>query len=91
MMSPPISRWYGLKPPSPNPALQVGTQLPPVQTVDPLPFEQPAPHAPQFAVLVLRFDSQPLAALPSQLPNPALQDGEHVPATQLFEPFTIWH
>ncbi len=30
--------------------------------------KQPRPHRPQFALLVCRFVSQPLAALPSQLP-----------------------
>jgi hypothetical protein len=45
------------------------------------------PHAPQFARLVLRFVSHPLAALPSQSPSPVLQTlMPHVPPTQFGVP-----
>jgi hypothetical protein len=40
--------------------------------VVPLALEQTFPHEPQLAELVLRFASQPSAALPSQFPKPAL-------------------
>jgi hypothetical protein len=55
-----------------NPEAQVGTQAPPVHVVVPLALEQTFPQEPQFAELVLRFASQPSAALPSQFPKPAL-------------------
>ncbi len=38
----------------------------------------PAPQAPQYVVDVLRFTSQPLEELPSQLPKPEV----HVPSVQ---------
>jgi hypothetical protein len=45
--------------------------------------EQGLPHAPQWALLVLRLASQPLAALPSQLPKPAAHAPTvHAPAAQ---------
>jgi hypothetical protein len=47
-----------------NPAAHVGTQVPLAHVVVPFAFEQTVPHAPQFAVLVFRFASQPSAALP---------------------------
>jgi hypothetical protein len=37
------------------------------------------PQAPQWLTLLLRFVSQPLAALPSQSPNPATQRKRHAP------------
>src|SRR4051794_40030432 len=40
------------------------------------------PHAPQLLTSLVRFFSQPLAALPSQLPNPALHE---LTAQALFE------
>lgn len=55
-----------------KPDAQVGTQTPAVQVVVPLAFEQTLPQEPQFATLVFRLASQPLAATPSQLPKPAL-------------------
>lgn len=56
-----------------NPDAQVGAHTPFVQVVAPFAFVQAFPQAPQFAALVPKFASQPLAPLPSQLPNPALQ------------------
>lgn len=55
-----------------KPAAHVGTQTPAVHAVPPLAFVHATPHAPQLVTLVPRFASQPLAMLPSQLPNPAL-------------------
>jgi hypothetical protein len=48
--------------------------------------EQELPQLPQLAVLVCVFVSQPLAALPSQLPNPARQVGAQAPAVQVVVP-----
>jgi hypothetical protein len=48
--------------------VHTGTQAPPTQDVLPWAFEQTFPQAPQLAVLVVRFVSQPFAAFPSQLP-----------------------
>jgi hypothetical protein len=58
---------------SPNPVLQLGTQLDARQLVVPFALLQGAPHAPQWAVLVASATSQPLAGLLSQLPKPPLQ------------------
>jgi hypothetical protein len=45
------------------------------------------PHEPQFERLVFRFVSQPLPALPSQLPRPGLHvDTPHTPFTQFGVP-----
>jgi hypothetical protein len=41
------------------------------------------PHIPQLVALVLRLVSQPLAALPSQSPKPALQLSPHAPAAHV--------
>jgi hypothetical protein len=63
-----------------KPDAQVGTHVPPVHVDVPFAFEHTVPQVPQFAGLVFRFASQPLAATPSQLPNPALQERmPHVP------------
>jgi hypothetical protein len=63
-----------------KPVAQVGAHTPFVQVVVPFALEQTVPQVPQFAGLVFRFASQPLAATPSQLPNPALQERmPHVP------------
>ena len=42
-----------------------------------------APHAPQFAALVVRSVSQPFVASPSQSPKPAAQVNPHAPAVQV--------
>ncbi len=47
-------------------------QAPPTQVAVANDSEQARPQAPQFAAVVLRFVSQPLAAMASQLPRPAL-------------------
>jgi hypothetical protein len=64
----------------PKPELHVGTQLPAVHVVEPFAFVQAVPQAPQFAVEVFRFASQPVEARPSQLPKPVLQVTEHDPS-----------
>ena len=58
----------------PNPALHVGTQVLDAHTVEPFGFVQGLPQAPQLERLLVVLVSQPFEALPSQLPNPALQD-----------------
>lgn len=55
--------------------LQVIEQAPSAQLGVPFALEQDVPHAPQLETLVCVLTSQPFAATPSQLPNPAL----HVP------------
>lgn len=64
----------------PKPEEHVIEQLPAEHVGVPLADEQAAPHPPQLPVLVFVFVSQPFAALPSQLPNPASQPTSwHVP------------
>jgi hypothetical protein len=48
-----------------------------------------APQEPQFVVLVLRFASQPLFGLVSQLANPELQVGTHAPAVHVVGPLAF--
>jgi len=49
----------------------------------PLAALQTVPQAPQLLTLLVRLVSQPLAAIPSQLPHPALQEAmPHVPPEQ---------
>ena len=43
------------------------------------------------SVSVLRLVSQPLFALPSQLPNPAAHVGTHTPPVQAVVPFALVH
>lgn len=52
---------------------------------------QAVPHAPQLAVLVFRFTSQPFATLESQLPNPAVQVMPQLPALQNGVPLLELH
>jgi hypothetical protein len=57
-------------------------QAPPVHTALALAMVQARLHAPQFALLVLVFTSQPLLGLPSQSRKPALHTKEQPPAVQ---------
>jgi hypothetical protein len=57
----------------PKLALQVIEQAPRAQAGVPFAFEHDVPQAPQLETLVCVLTSQPLAARPSQLPNPAAQ------------------
>lgn len=70
-----------------RPALQIGWQLPLVHVVEPPGFEHAVPQVPQLLVLVLVLVSQPLFALPSQSPKPALHAMPHVPLVQTGVPF----
>ena len=63
--------------------------MPPKQDAVPFGFVHALPQLPQLATLVLRFASQPFAALPSQLPNPRLQMGAQAPAEQTVVPFAF--
>lgn len=57
----------------PKLALQLIEQEPSAQPGVPFALEQEVPQAPQLPTLVCVLTSQPLAATPSQLPNPGLQ------------------
>lgn len=75
----------------PNPELQAMPQTPAVHDATPFVELQAFPHAPQLATLEFRFTSQPLAALPSQLANPALQVMPQTPAVQNGVPLVLLH
>jgi hypothetical protein len=61
--------------------LQVNPHAPAAQVAAPLAGAgQLVPHAPQWAAVVRVSVSQPLAAMPSQLPNPVAQVSPHAPA-----------
>jgi hypothetical protein len=79
--------FFGLPSQSEKPAEQVGTQVPPVHVVEPCALEQAMPHPPQLLMFVAKTASQPLTALPSQLPVPALHTGLHAPAEHDVVPF----
>jgi len=76
---------------SPQPAVQLGTQLEAAQLVVPWALLQAMPHAPQCAVVDVVGVSQPLGRLASQSPQPAVQLGTHVEAAQLVVPFGLMH
>jgi hypothetical protein len=61
------------------PALHEGAQTLFTQLVVPFGLRQRVPHPPQSFVLFVRFTSQPLSGLPSQLPRPLLHTGAHTP------------
>ena len=63
----------------PKPAAQVMPHAPAAHEGVPLVALQALPQPPQWAGLVAKLVSQPLAALPSQSPKPALQRNEHAP------------
>jgi hypothetical protein len=50
---------------------------------------QAVPQPPQLVTLVLKFASQPLLALPSQLPNPELHVGTHTPVVHAVDPLGL--
>src|SRR5438094_7416902 len=56
------------------------------------PLAQTTPHPPQLFALVLMLVSQPFAALPSQLPDPALHAATpHAPAEHAAVPLAAEH
>ena len=58
---------------SANPGLHAAiAHVEPTQFAAPLAAEHTWPHVLQLFTLLVRFDSQPLAVIPSQLPKPAL-------------------
>jgi len=75
----------------PKPELQVGLQIPALQEVaEAFWLLHELLQAPQLAVLVLVSVSQPLPALPSQLPRPGLQAATpHSPPSHLAVPFGV--
>jgi hypothetical protein len=77
---------------SPNPALQVGEQVPFEQAVVPFAFVHFVPQAAQLFTLVLRFVSQPSFEPVEQLPKPELHELiEHAPSAQVAVPFAVLH
>ena len=76
---------------SPKPALHAMAQLPALH--DGVPFEplHTLPQAPQFDALVFVFVSQPVTALMSQSPKPALHAMAHDPPEHDGEPFEPLH
>jgi hypothetical protein len=74
-----------------NPELQVGAQVPAAHVVAPFALVQAEPHAPQLAVLVCVFVSQPLPTFESQLPKPGSHAIEQAPREQLAVPFALEH
>jgi hypothetical protein len=79
----------GLASQLPKPAVQTIWQEPFTQLGVPLVPLQAAPQELQFAVLVLRSTSQPLATLPSQLPKPDEHEMLHAPLTHEGIPFAF--
>jgi hypothetical protein len=73
----------------PKPALHVMLHTPELQDAVPLFVLQGALQAPQCEILVWRLASQPLFALPSQFPKPALQVMLQAPLLQLGVPFVV--
>jgi hypothetical protein len=68
--------------------LQLMEQAPRAQPGVPFALEHDVPQAPQFETLVCVLTSQPFAATPSQLPNPAVQIPRvHEPDAQDSEAF----
>jgi hypothetical protein len=76
----------------PNPAVQTIEHVPAAQDGVPLVLLHAVPHAPQFDVFVFVFVSHPLAALASQLPNPALHEATaQVPVAHVAVAFASPH
>jgi hypothetical protein len=76
---------------SPYPAAQAILHPPSTQLAVPFFVEHTFPHAPQFAASLPSAFSHPLAALPSQLPKPALHAIWHADDTQLAVPLIDEH
>jgi hypothetical protein len=70
-----------------NPGLHDGAHEPAEQAVVPFAFVQADPHAPQFATLVWRLVSHPLAVV--QSPKPESHAMAQLPAVQLAVPFVL--
>jgi hypothetical protein len=75
----------------PQPAEHTGAHAPATQLVLPCAFVHALPQVPQWLVVFVTLVSQPLLALPSQLPNPGLHDGTQEPAMQAVPPFGFVH
>jgi len=74
---------------APSPSTSQASHAPAEQT---LPAAQAAPHAPQWAALDRVSTSQPLALLPSQLPQPLSQLATaHPPAAHIPVACAGWH
>jgi hypothetical protein len=81
---------FGLPSQLPNPALQLGVQVPAGQLVVPFALVHAVPQAPQFAV-VFSEASHPSVTSLLQLPKLPLQVMEHAPRAQLAVPFVLEH
>lgn len=82
-----VSQPFSLLPSQlPKPALHVIEQAPRAQLALPLAVPQTVPQAPQLVMLVWVLVSQPFGALPSQLPQGAVQLGAQAPALQTVLP-----
>jgi len=80
---------FGLPSQLAHPDAHVGVHAPLWQDVVPLTFEQARAHCPQFDKLVFKLVSQPFSRLPSQLPNPPLHEGRHVPFAHEVVPLAL--
>lgn len=74
-----------------KPALQVMPHALPEQNAVPFVPLHALPQLPQWLAVFVVFTSQPFAALPSQLPNPALQVMPQFPPPQVAVPFVELH
>jgi hypothetical protein len=70
---------------------ELTAQVVPMQPGVPFATAHTLVHDPQALTLLVSVVSQPLAALASQLPKPAAQAIEHVPALHVGVPFTVLH
>jgi hypothetical protein len=68
--------------------LHTGVHKPETHEVEPFALVHAVPHAPHAATVVSEV-SQPLAALPSQLPHPELHEIEHAPSVHVAVPFVL--
>jgi hypothetical protein len=75
----------------PKPGLQLGVHTPVVHTLVPFWAWHVLPHAPQWVADVFVLTSHPVAARPSQFPNPVLHAMVQAPSEQPGEPFVPLH
>jgi hypothetical protein len=74
-----------------QPAAHVSTHTPEVQAEVAWFVLHAVAQLPQWVTSLFRFDSQPLARVPSQFPKPPLQVIPHTPAVQVAVPLTPLH
>ena len=76
---------------SPKPCVQLGTQSPLMQLVEPFGFVQTLPQPLQWLGSVSVLVSHPSRGSPLQSANPALHSGTQTPDWQLVEPCVLLH